>query len=395
MNVAHFASAYYPSVGGVQERLRQLARLQCLAGDHPLIVTNRWPKQLSAAEIYEGVPVRRFVFRVPEPNWRQFPGALICGPWTLARIIHELRLHRIQMIHIQCVSSNAYYALQAARRLQLPVVATLQGELTMDESGVFQRSRFARRLLRTVMRTADAISACSATTLQEAEGFYGEPLGDRGQVIYNGVVAGDFVGVEPYSHPRPYLLAIGRHVRQKGFDLLLAAFAKVVQAKAGTHDLLIAGDGAERKNLERLAVELGLGGRVHFVGVTDRLTTARLFVGCSFFVLPSRVEPFGIVNIEAMAAGKAVLANAVGGVPEIVQNGRTGILIEAGDIEALAGGITRLILNPDLCRTLGTAGLERVPRFNWNSVANQYNCIYQAIEHQRRNFPAQSDVVYG
>jgi glycosyltransferase involved in cell wall biosynthesis len=382
VNIAHFASAYYPSHGGVQEFVRQLAGQQRLDGDSPLIVTNRWPKSLPAAEIYENVPVRRLVFRVPELNWRQFSSAAIWGPLTLRKILRILRTHGAEAIHIQCVSSNAWYALQVRRYLKLPLVATLHGELTIDSGGLFQRSRFAQDLLRKVLRSADAITACSADTLHEAEVFYGGSLAERGQVIYNGVRAEEFAGVEPYPLPHPYILAIGRNVRQKGFDLLLHSFLKVRRAGFTTHHLLIAGDGPEHESLKRLAAKLHLVDCIQFLGATNRATTARLFAGCSFFVLPSRMEPLGIVNLEAMAAGKAVLATNVGGVPEIVQNECTGILVPPGDIEALARAIGRLLSNPQLCVQLGAAGLERVQCFNWRGVAEQYRSIYHALKRK-------------
>lgn len=386
MNIAHFASAFYPSPGGVQEFVRQLAGQQRADGDQPLILTNRWPKDLPAAETYEGIPVRRVVFRVPELNWRQLPGAAVWGPPTQKKIVGMLRTHGTDVIHIQCVSSNAWYALRARRKLKLPLVVTLHGELTVDAGGLFQRSRFAQKLLRSVLRKADVITACSVKTLQEAEAFYGESLTDRGQVIYNGVRIEEFSGAEPYSHPRPYILAIGRHVQQKGFDILLRAFARARKTGDGTHDLLIAGDGPEREYLERLSTKLNLKACVHFLGVTDRPTTARLFVGCSFFVLPSRVEPLGIVNLEAMAAGKAVLATCVGGVPEIVQTEGTGILVNAENVDAFAQGMGRLMCDSQLRARFGASGLERVRDFNWRSVAGQYRCIYEALS--RKQFPS-------
>ena len=384
MNIAHFASEFYPSVGGVQEFVRQLAAEQHTEGSHPVIITNRWPKSLPPEALFEQVPVRRYIFRVPEWNWRQWTGAAIWGISTLLKIAAFLRRQCIDVIHIQCVSSNAYYALHASRLLKLPLVATLHGELTVDDSGLFQRSRFARNLLRTILETADAITACSADTLRDAETFYGRPFDSRGKVIHNGVRMDEFRDAKPHPHPRPYLLAMGRHVRQKGFDVLLCAFAKSLRAGITTHDLLIAGDGPERRTLERLSEELGLTRRVHFIGNADRSTTARLFAGCAFFVLPSRLEPLGIVNLEAMAASKAVLASAVGGVPEIIQHERNGLLVRPEDFDALAHGISRLIIDGALRERLGKAGHELAHCFHWHDVSSQYTQVYESLRQQAR-----------
>ena len=149
------------------------------------------------------------------------------------------------LLHVHCVSCNASYALAARRTTGLPLVVTLHGELTMDASRLFQRSAWAKRVLRRSLARADAITACSGQTLAEAEAWYGQPLGERAGVVYNGIAPADAAGVEPWPHRRPYVLAIGRHVPQKGFDVLLAAWAALVADPAFGPDLILAGDGPE------------------------------------------------------------------------------------------------------------------------------------------------------
>ena len=171
------------------------------------------------------------------------------------------------------------------------------------------------------------------------------------------------------------MFAIGRHVRQKGFDILLRAYAG---AALPGRDLLLAGDGPEKGSLEKLAAELGLGSQVHFLGRTDRKTTASLFAGCEWFVLPSREEPFGIVNLEAMAAGKAIIATRVGGVPEIVADGVNGILVEKENVAALAAALRQLAGNPAQRAQLGAAGRTRAQQFAWPNIAERYAAVYTA-----------------
>ena len=381
MNIAIFASAFWPRVGGVEEVVRQLAHEFQERGDSPLVVTNRWPKSLPETEDYEGLPVRRYNFRVPDHTWRQMGGALLFGPATLRRLCREVARHGAQLIHVQCVSSNAYYAIRVIRALRVPLVVTLQGELGMDAGGLFQRSAFARALMRDALDRADLITACSQQTLTEAEQFYGAPFGDRGRVIYNGIRLDEFHGAAPFDHPRPYILGLGRHVRQKGFDLLLRAFAEVAPAQRSGHDLLIAGDGPERTSLERLAVDLGIGEVVRFLGSVDHSQAIRLFKGCSFFVLPSRHEPLGIVNLEAMAANKGVIASRVGGVPEIVVDGEQGILVPGEDVQALSSAMGRMMGDPALRQRFGAAAGDHVRQFDWAAIAGQYVQVYEQACH--------------
>jgi glycosyltransferase involved in cell wall biosynthesis len=163
-------------------------------------------------------------------------------------------------------------------------------------------------------------------------------------------------------------------VKQKGFDVLLRAW--VMAGELGL-DLLIAGDGMERANLEQLAMELGIGTRVKFIGRSDRKKTAALFKGCEFFVLPSRHEPFGIVNLEAMAAGKAVIATRVGGVPEVVADGESGLLVPPNDVEQLGNAIARLCADSNLRVALGEAAAARAVDFDWAAITARYVDIYE------------------
>ena len=381
MNVALFASAFYPHVGGVEELVRQLAAEYRRRGVAPIIVTNRWPRSLPAFETHEGISLYRLPLRTPGPGAKAWASYLLTHRGVRGRLLSILRHHRTELLHVQCVSSNAFYARMASRALGLPLVLTTQGERTMDAGQIYQRWPFMPRLLRTLLDEADHVTACSADTLADVERFRGTPLGDRAEVIYNGIAAADFEDAAPYPHPRPFLLAIGRLVPQKGFDLLLRAFA---QAGLPDHDLLLAGEGPERAALEKLAADLDLGARVRFVGRVDRPTAAALFKGCAFFVLPSRQEPLGIVNLEAMAAGKAVVAAWVGGVPEIVRDGETGLLVPGEDVNALAAALSRLATDAGLRVALGAAGRRRVAEFTWSAIADRYENIYDRLLWRRR-----------
>jgi glycosyltransferase involved in cell wall biosynthesis len=208
------------------------------------------------------------------------------------------------------------------------------------------------------------------------QAYWGRSFGDRASVIYNGIDPADFETAPAYASSQPYILGIGRLVPQKGFDILLRAFA---QARLNGRKLIIAGEGGERAALEGLAGELGLSDRVEFFGRADRAAAASLFRGCDFFVLPSRQEPLGIVNLEAMAAGKAVVAAKVGGVPEIVRDGETGLLFPPEDVPGLAGLLTRLASDGTLRRELGERGYARVQDFTMPAAAGRYADIYKSL----------------
>jgi glycogen(starch) synthase len=255
----------------------------------------------------------------------------------------------------------------------------------MDATRIYQRSAFMNWNLRRLLEEADYITACSKNTLDDMEEYWGKSFNGKARVIYNGIQLSDFESGASFSHPKPYILGIGRLVKQKGFDVLIKAFAR---ADIPSHDLLLAGEGSERLALEQLVESLKLKDRVFFQGRADRPTAVSLFKGCSFFVLPSRHEPQGIVNLEAMAAGKAVIASRVGGVPEIVLDDETGVLVEGENDEALAAALTRLGNDEPLRQRLGAAGQRRAQDFSWPAIAEQYIDIYRKVLARDRQIHA-------
>jgi glycosyltransferase involved in cell wall biosynthesis len=381
---AIFASSFHPHVGGVEELVRQLGHRQATAGARPVIHTMRWPRSLPAREWWEGLDIRRHSFRIPEGPPRKVVTASIGNPLVLADIVRQLRADRADIVHVQCVNLGAWFAFQAARVLRLPFVMTLQGELSMDATDVYGRSHLMRQMLRMLLRRADAVTACSSSTLTEVESWAGIQLGARGRVVYNGVDTHEFaITVEPRSAANPFVLAIGRHVRQKGFDVLIDAFGKLTADAAFEWDLVIAGDGPLRDALAAQATAAGLSTRVRFVGCTDRPATVALFRDAAAFVLPSRWEPFGIVNLEAMAAATPVVASRVGGVPEFVEDGVTGLLVDADDASALAGAIKRLGADPELRAALAARGREQAAHFDWVRIEEQYREVYATARATR------------
>lgn len=373
---ALFASSFHPHIGGVEEAVRQLTQEHRRRGSSPVVLTNRYPKDLPARAVYEGQEVLRHPFRVPEPTLRQMGGWLVHGRRTQHQIDRQLRERACDLVHVQCVSSNGRYALGASRRLDLPLVVTMQGELTMDATDVYARSRQLRRTWRQLLDGAQAVTACSAHALREAERVYGKPFGARGRVVYNGIRPEDFIGQPKARRSRPYVLGLGRFVHQKGFDVLLRAFAQLGSAVRDV-DLVLAGDGPARAELEKLADDLRLDGRVHFPGRVDHAGAVELLQGAEVFVLPSRHEPQGIVLLEAMAAGAPVLAHAVGGVPEVVKDGVNGLLYEGGP-EQLAERLLPLVQHGKANSALAAAGRITATEFSWTAICDQYERVYDA-----------------
>ena len=154
-----------------------------------------------------------------------------------------------------------------------------------------------------------------------------------------------------------FLLIVGRMAateRYQGHDQLLEALA----SRPGLR-LVIAGDGDDRPRLEARAAELGVARNVLFTGFVSEATLAELYWRCAVFTMPSRGEGFGIVYLEAMRAGKPCIAARASAAAEVVEDGKTGLLVDPDDREELAAALGRLLENSDLARAMGEAGDRR------------------------------------
>lgn len=379
MRVALLPSAYAPSVGGVEELTRRLAERLVAAGDQVEIWTIRHPADLPAEEVLGGLRVRRFALAMP----RAAPSALARFPGPAARAVAALfravTEFRPDLLHVQCFSANGVYATALAACRHLPLVVSLQGETMMDDRDIYQRSAALRAGLRLGVRRADAVTACSRFTLDDAVGRFGLPPG-KGVVVPNGVeTAGD--GSPPRAVEVPFerfVLGLGRVVAKKGFDLLVEAFARLVPGRPGL-GLVLAGDGPSRAGLVDQAARLGVADRVHFAGSLGRAEVAWAMAAAEVFVLPSRVEPFGIVVLEALRAARPVVVSSRGGAKEIVRHEREGLLADPFDGAELAGAIARLLDDHELARQLAEAGRRRADDFDWAAIADGYRGIYQRV----------------
>ncbi|MFW3169853.1 glycosyltransferase [Geodermatophilus sp. CPCC 206100] len=179
---------------------------------------------------------------------------------------------------------------------------------------------------------------------------------------------------------------VGRVEEQKGADTLVRAAVAVTGAVPRAH-VVVVGDGAHRARVEALAAELGLAGRVHVTGWRHDL--GDVVRAIDVLALPSRWEAFGIVNLEAMAAAKPVVGFAVGGVPEVVVHGETGLLSPPGAADDLARDLVRVLTDPELAARLGAAGRRRLlERFTPGAMVQAHAELYEELVTRGRRAPA-------
>lgn len=374
MKIAIVASDYYPTVGGVQTAVRNIAHHATVIGHSVLILSSLPQGDVAVRDLVDDIPVHRF-------PWGRRP--LVTLPFralvTLIGMARAIKAFQPDVVYIHFLSINALYVLLLHYVMRFRLIASARGN---DIQGIPARSRGQRWMLKRLFARANAILFCSSFVQRDAAPYlkYASPRAFVG-VAGDGCNLEEFQGIEPYTFSEPYLLAMGRLVHKKGFDLLIEAFSHIVTEFPRVH-LTIAGDGEERANLERLIERLEMRERVHLFGFADRATTIALFLGCEFFVLSSRLEPFGIVVLEAMAARKAVLATRSGGVVDLVQPGVNGRLIEP-TCEQLVIGMREMLRNPEETRLLGYQAARTVEKHTWAAVTRVFLDVFARTVEER------------
>jgi glycosyltransferase involved in cell wall biosynthesis len=170
----------------------------------------------------------------------------------------------------------------------------------------------------------------------------------------------------------PTLVFAGRLTRQKALEVAFQAVERLPDVT-----LLVAGEGPERASLERAAHDLGLDGRVRFLGPQTRRAVLELFRAADAAILSSAWENFPHAVVEALAAGTPVIATAAGGVAEVVRDGENGLLVAGGDPEALAGAVARYLEDDDLRRRLRAAAAPSVEHLRPEHVYGRLERILQ------------------
>jgi glycosyltransferase involved in cell wall biosynthesis len=254
-----------------------------------------------------------------------------------------------------------------------------------SEVNIYERKARLHTLAeRWLMRGTDAVVA-SAAAVRE---FYVDQIGaDRSkvEVIYNAV---DWSQLETslsrdemraslgIPAAAPVAGIVGRLTEQKAHRVLFEAMAR--RSSLSNLHLVVTGDGELRDELRRRVESLGLSPRVHFTGI--RRDVGNVLAALDMFVMPSLWEGLPLALVHAMGAGLPVVASAVAGVPEVVQHGQTGMLVQPGDVDGLAAALERLVHDPAERSRLGLAARDYVrPRFGVDGFVGSTTALYDRL----------------
>ena len=266
----------------------------------------------------------------------------------------------------------------AARSLHIPVIHTSHGFLFSDNPDS-PRGLFYRLMEKIAARAGDKVIAVAESEFKTAESLHVVPA-KKLTVVHNGLgeIALPQQKADPALEP-PRLVMVARFAAPKDQATLLQALGRL---KEKLWTLTLVGDGKGRSAAEKMAGELGLSGRVEFLGVRE--DTASILASGQVFVLSSRREGFPLSILEAMRAGLPVIASDVGGVGEAVEEGKTGFTVLAADVDALSDRLGRLIDDPALRQTMGEAGRERyLNMFTLDQMVDKTLAVYHDVLSQR------------
>jgi teichuronic acid biosynthesis glycosyltransferase TuaC len=290
-------------------------------------------------------------------RYLSLPGGLglsTAGTFLFSSILPAVRrLHdaeTIDLIHAHAPLPCGHAAMFLNRELGLPYVVTVHGLDAFSHNQVGGwAGNWCRNITRALYESAESVICISEQVRQRV--LAGASCTTT--VVYNGVDTRMFSPTSNDVAPDT-ILSVGNLIPIKGHELLLRAFANISSDFPRLSCELI-GDGPERSHLTSLAAKLNIADRVRFLGRQSRKQVAEAMRRCAVFALPSRYEGLGCVYLEAMCAGKPVIACRGQGIEEVIQHGVNGWLVGTNDMEELKDALSRLLTNVQLRRQIGDA----------------------------------------
>lgn len=361
----------YPTWGGSGVVATELAMALAAAGDEVHVISYAMPSRLELVdphlEFHEVV--------VPHYPLFEYP------PYSLAlatKIVEVARNHQLDVVHVHYAVPNAVSAVLAREILEpqpIKVITTLHGtDITLvgNDPNYLETTRFG-------ILKSDAVTAVSAALRETTVELFEIP--NEIHVVPNFIEPARYEAVRSHPGARRWaepeekiLIHISNFRPVKRVMDVVKVFERVKKQMPAR--LLLVGDGPERPKVERHCRRCDICDSITFVGNLPRVE--EILVGADLFVLPSETESFGLAALEALACGVPVIATNVGGLPEVVRDGRDGFLFDVGAVDEMAAGAIELLSDADRWREFSDAGRKgALERFSEDDIVAQYRRIYE------------------
>ena len=289
----------------------------------------------------------------------------------LSRAAKEAKSFNPDLVHAHYAAGNGLLGLSSRVR---PLLVSVWGSDIDKKSN----SLIARLITKRVLRKADHITATGRFLKKQAESITSSAA-HKISIIPFGVNIPESV-LETEESTAIKICFIKNHRPVSGADILIKAMAEVKKEIPEIKLSMTGAENAQTSRLKKLTEKLGLSDIIQFVGHINHSEIYSFIKEHTFMVMPSRAESFGVAAIESSACARAVVAANVGGVPEVVIDGKTGILVEPENPKALAKAIIELAKNPDRCREMGRDGYEFVKEnYDWEKSLETMSELYNKL----------------
>lgn len=285
--------------------------------------------------------------------------------WKLWRF---LRHEKPDIVHTHLFGGDTWGRI-AAILARVPVIVSTEHNTNFDEGWAKRKvKKFLSLFTKKIVAVSEAVKNYSVSR--------DKIKAKKIIVIANGINLDKFVGIseKEFGDP-PVIGVVGRLEEQKGHKYLFEALNLI---KIIPWILWVVGDGSKKNELERLAKDLNLRERIIFLGA--RKNIPEILSGIDIFSFPSLWEGLGLAVLEAAAAGKPIVASRVGGIPEIISDGETGILVEPKNVKSLADGLERVLLGKIDAKEMGERAREMVKeKFGVEKMVEEYDKLYKEL----------------
>ncbi|MCX8195554.1 MAG: glycosyltransferase family 4 protein [Acidilobaceae archaeon] len=359
MRIAFVTDSYKPKIGGIESAVRNIA--YTLAEEHEVYVITS-SKRIGGYRVEQDGPVE--VIRIDAG--RLYYKGVTVNPFSLIAVMKVLRELRPEVVHGQGLFSLlSLMGAFAGKRLRLPSLLTAHSFIGRDTP------RYVVGTLRFMAKRADLVTAVSKAVAEEV---YRRLRPREIAVTYNCIRLAEWSREDPLELPGdPVVVSVLRLVPRKN-PLALLKVAERLKQEVPSAVLYVVGDGYLRKPMESRAAARGLN-NLMFLGAASGDTLRRVLAASHLFVLPTKLEAFGLSALEAMAMEVPVVAMRSGGVAEVVEDGVSGLL--AADEEELAALTASLAADEALRKYMGARARERAELFDCSRIARSYMAAYE------------------
>lgn len=335
-----------------------------------------------------GMYLRNIV--VDSARIKGFVAFVIFFPVTLIRLWLFLRSHRIDVVQLQYPLPHMMYFAVLRRISRWKLVVTFQGN---DAHNLYMLHGLNRRFLKSILAASDHITGVATSLIEKVRNQFPD-VKIESTIVPNGAraIATDANPDNSVDHTLPsnFVLTVGQLIYRKGIDVLIEALA-ILKRGGSSIEVVAIGDGDERTRFKQQAEEAGVSDRIHFVGWKPHDQVLLYMRRCVFFALASREEGLPLVIAEAMLLRKTAVATNVDGIPDIVVDGITGVLVPPDDPKALAKAMSTVFRDKTLRHELEARAYDHAMReFTWKAVGSQYlklfrNCVSTATTSAASN----------